>query len=152
MKWSIYPYTRIVLPYIFQYFCSYFYASTIGDRRNSSRHTLHIAPSSFWSIVVYFTLEANVVRAAYVEDIKIKCYCKWKSRFTESTKSWGLGSLVYFTPLTESINLYFSYLVRERRTTCGVVIVMTLRIQESKDYMNHQNQHAITGCTNNTNH
>ena len=32
------------------------------------------------------------------------------------------------------------------RTTCGVVIVMTLHIQESKDYMNHQNQHAITVC------
>ena len=31
------------------------------------------------------------------------------------------------------------------RTTCSVVIVMTLHIQESKDYMNHQNQHAKTG-------
>ena len=88
-------------------------------------------------------------RAAYVEDIKIKLLL-WKSRLTEYTI---LGFRQFIYPVVfdrvqyRSKTHIFEGTRYGIRTTCGVVIVMTLHIQESKDYMNHQNQHATTGCT-----
>ena len=78
--------------------------------------------------------------------MKVKIY-----RVYQKLGTWQ-SCMVYPSDRVHKSIFYILVTWYERRTTCGVVIVMTLHIQESKDYMNHQNQHAITGCTNNPDH
>ena len=76
--------------------------------------------------------------------MKVKIY-----RVYQKLGTWQ-SCIVYPSDRVHKSIFYILVTWYERRTTCGVVIVMTLHIQESKDYMNHQNQHAITECSNNS--